>query len=444
MGILMRRAAVVAGVAAARLAGASDDDTGGETRFVAVGDWGIGSGTSKPDERAAMESVAAAMRAYSESFAPSFVLALGDNFYDDGTASVTDPLWTDAWRSVWVDAQDNDGSSSAAAPLAGIPWWAVLGNHDYHQGVAAAETQVARETATDDDEWRMPARLAYVATRTPHVTVVGIDTASLAPHETDATEEPLGGADNVAAALAAIDAVIADAARDATGFLVVVGHYPVRSVGEHGDTQQLVALLLPILRRRRVDLYLCGHDHTLQSLRDSDHPNSPLRFVVSGNGAKLSGRLQELQALDAEAEFASVAHGFTAHVATAATLETRFIGTDGAQLFGISQGPPWRPKCGAADLDSCPDSSAGSDDTGDPDDDDDDSKKDPWAVGTNTAIVLAVALVAAAGVAGGLVARRASSSSKAALGTTTTLGTELAPVPSDEDFDDRAAAPTVV
>ena len=55
----------------------NDED---ETRFLGLGDWGVGL-DAKTEERQWMEGVAAAMSTYAASWNPNFVLALGDNFY---------------------------------------------------------------------------------------------------------------------------------------------------------------------------------------------------------------------------------------------------------------------------------------------------------------------------------------------------------------------------
>lgn len=52
---------------------------------------------------------------------PSFIMALGDNFYQDGVESVTDSLWSTLWKKVYFEESD---------VLKGIPWHAVIGNHD--------------------------------------------------------------------------------------------------------------------------------------------------------------------------------------------------------------------------------------------------------------------------------------------------------------------------
>lgn len=47
-------------------------------------------------------------------------------------------------------------------------------------------------------------------------------------------------------------------------YIVVGGHYPVWSIGNHGPTKQLLEELKPMFEKYRVTSYLCGHDHNLQ------------------------------------------------------------------------------------------------------------------------------------------------------------------------------------
>ena len=152
---------------------------GADLTFYAIGDWGAASkwvvhddaddafDAIMAEDRATMLAVAAAMGKAAAgglllgtdtddvepdgpttaTTPPSFVLALGDNFYEDGVGSSGDKQWSETWRSVWVDP---------FPALAGVAWLPVLGNHDYHRGVNGAEAQVVRTTATDDDEWQLP------------------------------------------------------------------------------------------------------------------------------------------------------------------------------------------------------------------------------------------------------------------------------------------------
>lgn len=50
-------------------------------------------------------------------------------------------------------------------------------------------------------------------------------------------------------------------------WLLVAGHYPIFSRGEHGDMSELIENLLPLLIQYNVSLYICGHDHISEHLQ---------------------------------------------------------------------------------------------------------------------------------------------------------------------------------
>ncbi|EWM20450.1 purple acid phosphatase [Nannochloropsis gaditana] len=96
--------------------------------FFTIGDWG--SGTSN------QSAVAATMGAWGKRYNPQFIVALGDNFYENGVDSVDDPLWNTRYCSVYTDPA-----------LLDVPWYAILGNHDYYGGYADAQIEGREELA---------------------------------------------------------------------------------------------------------------------------------------------------------------------------------------------------------------------------------------------------------------------------------------------------------
>jgi len=163
--------------------------------FLLLGDWGKG-GTSatvsssqssnskvaalggKSNDQLYQMDVARAMSKFSETLTPkpSFVVALGDNFYTEGVQSSTDSLWNSLWKDVYL------GFDALK-----IPWYPVFGNHDYGYGSKGVQAQIDRyREHSDDDTWMFEAT-NYTKTFdiSEHmggtVHIVYIDTTTLAP-----------------------------------------------------------------------------------------------------------------------------------------------------------------------------------------------------------------------------------------------------------------------
>ena len=86
---------------------ATDDQ---KIRFAIIGDYG----QTTSDAIFPIDQVGEAIR----SWHPDFILTLGDNFYEDGVASVDDPQWKTKFEDVY------DAKSLV------VPIYASLGNHD--------------------------------------------------------------------------------------------------------------------------------------------------------------------------------------------------------------------------------------------------------------------------------------------------------------------------
>ncbi|RLN38911.1 purple acid phosphatase 3-like [Panicum miliaceum] len=63
---------------------------------------------------------------------------------------------------------------------------------------------------------------------------------------------------------------------------IAVGHHTMRSVSRHGDTEELLQLLLPILKVNGIDFYINGHNHCLEHISRRD---SPIQYFTSGGGS---------------------------------------------------------------------------------------------------------------------------------------------------------------
>ena len=177
-------------------------------RVLAFGDYGDGS--------AAQKQVAGAMLRYHQERPFDFAITLGDNFYPAGMDSPTDPRW-DTWWSALYD------------PLK-VPFYVSMGNHDWNQSDSpAAEILFSQRSPS----WRLPA--AYYTFEAGPVQFFALDTDIISEAQLRWLTQELD--------------------RSRATWKVVYGHHPIYSAGQHGDNNQKIRQLLPVLKRSR------GHVH---------------------------------------------------------------------------------------------------------------------------------------------------------------------------------------
>lgn len=211
-------------------------------RVIAFGD----SGTGGRGQR----RVAEAMLAKAQVDGLDLVLMLGDNFYTDGVASVDDAQW----------------QSKIVAPYQplNVPIYPCLGNHD-HKGNPDAQI----ERSKLDPQWRMSGR-QYTFERVledgTRIQFFALDTDPISK-----------GVEIVTPQLEWLDAQLQ---ASTAHWKIAFGHHPILSVGR-GDNKRMKRDIEPILVKHKVDMYLCGHDHSLQILK----PKDGVHYIISGGGA---------------------------------------------------------------------------------------------------------------------------------------------------------------
>lgn len=268
---MLSRREVVVGLPIAAVAMPALARTGGDGRnlaFVAVGDWGR-DGASHQRDVAAQMGIAAAQAA------SRFVVSVGDNFYEDGVQSATDPQWKTSFEDVYV------------APSLQTPWYTVLGNHDY-RGVPEAQLDYARTSP----RWRLPSRYYSVAGSTigaPHVDLFFLDTSPMVHKYRAKVHSKIAEnveSQDVPVQLAWLDATLE---RSKAPWKLVFGHHTIYSGGsEHGNTPELFEQVKPILERRGVQAYVNGHEHDLQHIRVGS-----VDYICTGAGSEVrpTGRI---------------------------------------------------------------------------------------------------------------------------------------------------------
>jgi tartrate-resistant acid phosphatase type 5 len=268
--------------------------------FLAVGDWGRDGQDNQADVARQMGLVAAAVGA-------RFVISVGDNFYEDGVASVSDPKWKTSFEDVY------------SAPSLQVPWHVALGNHDYH-----GDSQAQLDYAATSHRWRLPARWYSRQERAPDGTTMDLFVLDTSPfirgyYEDGAEKVKVAGQDTEAQ-LRWFAAALAASRAD---WKVVVGHHPVYSGGKHGGSPDLQARIDPLLQQHRVALYLNGHDHDLQHVH-----HGAAHYVCTGAGSKMRDHCDDTDGSD----FCSLHPGFTALRLTRAVLQVAYRDAVGAEL----------------------------------------------------------------------------------------------------------------
>lgn len=258
------RRTVVGGIAASALLPvfAQARRTTKPVDFLMIGDWGRDGADHQRDVAVQMGRAAAARSS-------RFVIAVGDNFYDNGVDSVTDPQWKSSFEAIYTD------------PALQIPWQVALGNHDYR-----GNPQAQVDYSTKSGRWRMPSRYFKVAGATmgaPEMDVFVIDTSPLVQKYRDNVASVIArnvASQDVRAQLAWLDTELG---KSTAAWKVVAGHHTIRSGGSgHGDTPEMVAMIKPILERHGVQAYIAGHDHDLQHIVDNG-----IDYILCGAGSEV-------------------------------------------------------------------------------------------------------------------------------------------------------------
>ncbi|MCO5590634.1 hypothetical protein L7F22_044605 [Adiantum nelumboides] len=291
--------------------------------FLVVGDWGRHGLYNQ-------SLVATQMGKVGQDFGIEFVVSVGDNFYNSGLTGVNDSAFTESFTDIYT--------ASSLQTL----WYAVLGNHDYRGDTLA---QLSAEIAQRDPRWvcRRQFQLSFPLCNetdarhngacnetvdmfffdtTPFVdlywentTTKHYDWRGLAPR-----------AEQLQSQLQDLDLNLQ--ASNAT-WKIVLGHHTMRSIGNHGDTSELIEQLLPILEKYEVDMYVNGHDHILQHIKCDD---SPIHFFTSGGGSKSYAGLQSY-GNDDGVQFVHDGQGFLSISIAAMSAVLTFYDVYGAALY---------------------------------------------------------------------------------------------------------------
>ena len=236
--------------------------TPGSLNFIAMGDWGRNGADHQKQVAQQMGLTATASKA-------QFIISTGDNFYPSGVISPQDPLFKYSFEDIYTDFSLQ------------WDWYVILGNHDYKSNPDAqvAYSKISRR-------WKMPAR--YFAKKFPingdlnnQVLIAFIDTNPLIPEFYKNSEYgPNVKGQDTTAQKRWLAKTLSDN-DPSIKWKIVVGHHPMFTGGsrtEGYDTKAIRSSLKPVLDRYGVDVYLTGHEHSLQHIK----PAGKTHHFISG------------------------------------------------------------------------------------------------------------------------------------------------------------------
>jgi len=218
------------------------------------------------------------------------IVITGDAFYPCGPKSAADSQW------------DRVRALSQVGP----PLFPVLGNHDFC-GKSVPDAQIG---ATTVPHWQFPARQYVVESKLAELLML------------DTTPYAAGRNDDAADAVRSLPA-------KKTIWRIAAGHHPIVSSGYHGhfprDQHRRMVTIEPLMKRAKVDLYLCGHDHHLELI------DGQPRLLISGAGSDpvppLVPHAKTLYPSEATAQL-----GFAVVELDAHTMTIRFFDGDGKAI----------------------------------------------------------------------------------------------------------------
>lgn len=259
------------------------------------------------------KTIAATMGRTADEMGPDAVLAIGDTHHYMGVQSTADPLWMTNYELIY------------SHPELQVPWYPVLGNHEYR-----GNSQAVLDYSKISRRWQMDERYYTKRFVDDHsgatMLVVFIDTAPLIDKYRNETETyPDVAAQDMERQLAWLEKTLAGAKED---WVVVVGHHPIyaqtsKDESERGDLQTRVE---PILNRHKVDLSIGGHVHNFQHIRHNGRD-----YVVNSSGSQ-SRKVKSTP----ETLFCSPEPGFSTISADKKNLEFSMLDKTGKTLYSFT------------------------------------------------------------------------------------------------------------
>ncbi|MBW8687295.1 purple acid phosphatase family protein [Chitinophaga rhizophila] len=275
--------------------------------FLAIGDWGRNGADHQVQ-------VARQMGDWATKHPNQFIISTGDNFYPSGVISEHDPLFHYSFENVYTDFSLQ------------WDWYPILGNHDYKSDPDAQVrySKISRR-------WKMPARYYSKEVsigKQGKVLFLFIDTNPMIPEFYDNPEYgPHVAGQQPEKQLEWINKTLADAGPEVK-WKIVVGHHPMYTAGPRTtnyDTLRIRKALEETLEKQKVDVYLAGHDHSMQHLKTNGYTH----HLISGAGSEVTPVKDGLS----YSKFQAADYGFMYFSINSEEINVQVINHEGKMLY---------------------------------------------------------------------------------------------------------------
>lgn len=259
--------------------------------------------------------IAQAMGEWADKADIEFVAAAGDIHHFNGVASVTDPLWMTNYELIYSN------------PSLMLDWYPICGNHEYR-----GNTQAVVDYSKISRRWVMPSRyytMVKKVDKNTSIRLIFVDTAPMIDkYRNDSLTYPDACKQDYKAQLHFIDSVLMASTET---WKIVIGHHPIYTFTTKDESERLdmQERLDPILRKNKVDFYVCGHIHNFQHIKQVD---SPVDYFVnsSASGSRPVKAIKGTQ-------FSSGKSGFALCSVANNKLTLSYLNTTGEPIYSFSR-----------------------------------------------------------------------------------------------------------
>ena len=227
-----------------------------------------------------------ALEAYANT--SKFIINAGDNFYMYGVNTVNSEYWRTNYEDIY-----NDKSLY-------IPWFSVLGNHDYAMNPMAQIEYISPNC----NRWQMPNRYYYkrIKNKNINIILIAIDTTPLVIKNRTSNSAPCSKKpwkpyydrncknmknniinENPSDQIDFLEKIIDKLTNEEyiNDWIILFGHHPLWEL----DVMVNNTSIQTIIEKLNPDIYFCGHYHVLMHNKIKYKAGVTIEQVVSGAGA---------------------------------------------------------------------------------------------------------------------------------------------------------------